>query len=210
MPPVNVSAQLDVLKRRYPGADCALHHDTPFQLLAATILSAQCTDERVNQVTPVLFQKYPTPEALARATPSAIEAIIRSTGFFRQKAKSLLATSRALVERHGGMVPRVMEDLLRLRGVARKTANVVLGVAYGVAEGVVVDTHVRRLSRRLGWTRHEDPVAIERDLMKKIPRTDWIWISHALITHGRALCKAQRPLCADCPLKDLCPSAGKT
>lgn len=198
---------LKELKILYPEADCALRHKNPFQLLMATILSAQCTDERVNQVTPPLFAKYPDAEALARAVPSEVEGIIRSTGFFRQKAKSLILSSRLLMERFDGQVPRAMEDLLTLRGVARKTANVVLGTGYGIAVGVVVDTHVTRLSRRLGFTRKTDPVAIERTLMKMIPRSDWIWISHALITHGRRVCVARAPRCGECSVRPLCPSA---
>jgi endonuclease-3 len=200
---------MDVLLRRlkkyYPDAECALRHAGAFQLLAATILSAQCTDERVNKVTPVLFKRYPTPAALARARVEDVEEVIRSTGFFRQKAKSLVMAARRLVEEFGGRVPRAMKDLLSLRGVARKTASVVLGVAYGLAEGVVVDTHVRRLSRRLGWTRHEDPVKIERDLMRRVPQKEWIWVSHALITHGRGLCRAVNPQCPRCFLRDRCP-----
>jgi len=207
--PTDVPRLLSALHRLYDGADCALRHRNAFELLIATILSAQCTDERVNQVTPVLFKKYPTPAALAGAPLTAIEEIIRSTGFFRQKAKSLSSTARILVDEHGGEVPRTMDALLRLRGVARKTANVVMGNAHGIASGVVVDTHVKRLSRRLGLTRQSDPVKIEKDLMKKIPPSDWIWFSHALITHGRAVCAAQRPRCVDCPVRALCPSAGK-
>lgn len=206
--PTDVPRLLAALHRLYDGADCALRHRNAFELLIATILSAQCTDERVNQVTPGLFKRFPTPDALARASLPAIESLIRSTGFFRQKAKSLSATARTLVSEHGGAVPRTMEALLRLRGVARKTANVVLGNAHGIAAGVVVDTHVKRLSRRLGLTRQTDPVKIEKDLMRKIPTADWIWFSHALITHGRAVCAAQRPRCGACPVRALCPSAG--
>lgn len=201
---------LKILHRLYPNANCALHHRNAFELLMATILSAQCTDERVNRVTPLLFQKYPTPDRLAKAPLTDVESLIRSTGFFRQKAMSLVQTSQALVERHGGRVPNTMEALLRLRGVARKTANVVLGNAFGIASGVVVDTHVRRLSNRLGLTRHQDPVKIERDLVQKIPSSDWVWFSHALITHGRAVCRAQKPLCAGCALRTLCPFSQRT
>jgi endonuclease III len=206
--PDRIPRVLAALKKAYPDADCALHHASPFQLLIATILSAQCTDARVNLVTPVLFKKYPTAEKLAKADLSDVESIIRSTGFYRSKALSLVTTSRLLVEKFGGQVPRRMEDLLSLRGVARKTSNVVLGVCYGIAEGVVVDTHVTRLSNRLGFTRQKDPVKIERDLMGIVPRTDWIWISHALITHGRGTCKAINPQCPSCIVEKLCPKRG--
>jgi endonuclease III len=199
---------LAVLRKTYPEADCALDHKTPFQLLIATILSAQCTDQRVNLVTPVLFKKYPAAEDLAKAPLEDVESIIRSTGFYHSKALSLVTTSRLLVETFGGEVPRVMKDLLTLRGVARKTANVVLGTSYGIAEGVVVDTHVTRLSNRLGFTRQKDPVKIERDLMAIVPKEDWIWISHAFITHGRQVCKAINPQCPACPLEKLCPKRG--
>lgn len=207
--PTNTTAILRGLKKRYPHPQCALTHTTPFQLLIATILSAQCTDERVNQVTPLLFKEFPTAEQLAKAPLPRVESIIRSTGFFRQKAKSLVLSSRLLVDQHGGEVPKTMEELLALRGVARKTANVVLGTAFGIAAGVVVDTHVKRLSKRLGLTSETDPVKVEKDLMKKIPTSDWIWLSHALITHGRQICTAVKPDCAACPLNKLCPSAGK-
>jgi len=205
----NTTAILRGLKKRYPDPHCALTHATPFQLLIATILSAQCTDERVNQVTPLLFKEFPTAEQLAKAPLPRVETIIRSTGFFRQKAKSLVLASRLLMEQHGGKVPRTMEALLALRGVARKTANVVLGTGFGIAAGVVVDTHVKRLSKRLGLTSETDPVKVEKDLMKKVPSSDWIWLSHALITHGRQICTAIKPDCAACPLNKLCPSAGK-
>ena len=204
----DVPRLLAALHRLYDGADCALRHRNAFELLVATILSAQCTDERVNKVTPALFRRYPTPAKMARAPLNDLEELIRSTGFFRQKAKSLSVTAQRLATDHRGEVPRTLEALLALRGVARKTANVVLGNAYGIAPGGVVDTHVGRLSRRLGLTRHTDPVKIEKDLTKKIPTADWIWFSHALITHGRALCLARRPRCGDCPLRALCPSAG--
>ncbi len=201
---------LAALKKAYPAAGCALRHADPFQLLVATILSAQCTDERVNQVTPVLFKKYPGVQALASADVADIERIVRSTGFYRQKAKSISATSRDLVERFGGRVPAAMEDLLTLRGVARKTANVVLGTAYGIPSGIVVDTHVRRLSQRLGFSKNDDPVKIERDMMELVPQKDWIWVSHALIAHGRRFCKAPTPLCGQCPLRPGCPYPAKT
>jgi endonuclease-3 len=203
--PANVPALLSALKKAYPKADCALAHANPFQLLASTILSAQCTDERVNRVTPALFAKFPTPEKLAKASQAHVEQLIRSTGFFRQKAKSLILSSKLIQEEHAGKVPRTMEELIRLRGVARKTANVVLGTGFGIAAGIVVDTHVARLSRRLGLTREKDPVKIERDLMRQVPKNLWIWLSHALIAHGRRVCAALKPNCPACPVKKLCP-----
>jgi endonuclease-3 len=199
-------ALLDGLKREYPDATCALTHQNPFQLLVATILSAQCTDARVNQVTPVLFAAYPDPAAMSRAGQEELEAIIRSTGFYRNKAKSIRAASARLMEAYGGVVPRTMEELLTLPGVARKTANVVLGVGYGIAEGVVVDTHVERLSRRLGLSRGKDPVAIEQELMRALPREEWIGFSHLLIFHGRLTCRARKPACERCVVSALCPS----
>jgi endonuclease-3 len=202
-----VPAILERLKRLYPDANCALEHDSPYQLLAATILSAQCTDARVNLVTPALFAQYPTPAHLARASQAAVEAIIQSTGFFRNKAKNLIGMAQAVVAEHGGVIPRSMAELHALPGVGRKTANVVLGNAFGLNEGVTVDTHVTRLSGLLKLTRHTDPVKIEQDLMKLIPREDWTLISHLLILHGRAVCIARRPRCSDCVLADLCPSA---
>ena len=204
----NTKAIVRVLKKRYPRPHCALAHATPFQLLMATILSAQCTDERVNQVTPALFQEFPTADKMAKAPTGRVEMLIRSTGFFRQKAKSLVTTSRLLMENFGGEVPRDMQSLLSLRGVARKTANVVLGTAYGIAVGIVVDTHVKRLSRRMGLTKETDPVKVERDLIKQIPPADWIWFSHAMITHGRRLCTAAKPDCGNCPLLPHCPLVG--
>lgn len=191
----------------YPNAKCALDHRTPFELLAATILSAQCTDVRVNLVTPALFLKYPTAADLAAAEPETVEELIRSTGFFRNKTKSLLGMAQGLVADHGGQVPREMEALRVLPGVGRKTANVVLGNAFGINDGVVVDTHVTRLSGLLGLTKHTDPEKIERDLMALVPRDDWTMVSHWLIHHGRQVCIARRPQCARCVLKDLCPSA---
>jgi endonuclease-3 len=195
------------LRRAHPDAHCALDHDGPFQLLVATILSAQCTDERVNQVTPALFARFPHPAALAAAEGSVVEEAIRPTGFFRQKARYLQETSRKIVLEHDGRVPADMDTLLTLPGVARKTANVVLGVAFGRATGIVVDTHVRRVSRRLGLTAEIDPVKIERDLMVIVPREAWIDWAHLLIFHGRRLCHARRPDCRHCPLNDLCPAA---
>lgn len=196
------------LRNAYPDARCALDHRDAFELLCATILSAQCTDARVNLVTPILFQRYPTPAALAAARRDDVEEIIRSTGFFRNKTKSLIGMAQALVAEHGGHVPRSMEELRVLPGVGRKTANVVLGNAFGMNEGITVDTHVARVSYRLGLTRHTDPVKIERDLMPLVPREDWALVSHLLIFHGRQVCSARRPRCAECALADLCPSAG--
>jgi endonuclease-3 len=195
------------LRRAYPDAKTALDHRGPFQLLAATILSAQTTDVRVNKVTPVLFAKYPTPEALAEADPADVEQIIKSTGYFRSKTRSLIGMAKALVERFGGKVPDTMEELLTLPGVGRKTANVVLGNAFGKNVGIVVDTHVARLSQRLKLTRQTDPVKIEQDLMLLIPKRDWALFSHLLIFHGRQVCIARKPLCDECVLNDICPSA---
>ncbi len=197
------------LKAAIPDARCALTHSNPFELLVATILSAQCTDERVNLVTPGLFRAYPDAAALARAKPARVEALVRSTGFFRAKTRSLLGMSRALVERHGGKVPPDMDALVELPGVGRKTANVVLGVSFGIASGIVVDTHVTRVAARLGLTGHPDPVRIEQDLMKLVPRREWIRFSHLLIWHGRRTCTARRPDCPGCAVNSLCPSAGK-
>ena len=198
---------LDRLKRAYPDARCALDHGNAFELLVATILSAQTTDVRVNLVTPKLFSRYPNAAALARARPADVEAIIRSTGFFRNKARSIIGMAQAVVADHGGKVPGRMDELLTLPGVGRKTANVVLGNAFGLNEGVVVDTHVARLSRLLGLTRQTDPVKIEQVLMKLFPRDDWALLSHLLIFHGRRVCIARRPKCGECVLADLCPSA---
>ena len=196
------------LKKEYPDARCALDHGDAYQLLVATILSAQCTDARVNLVTPALFARYPKAQVLAAADPAEVEELIRSTGFFRNKTKSLIGMARALVAGHGGAVPRTMEELRVLPGVGRKTANVVLGNAYGINEGVTVDTHVTRLSRLLGLTRHDDPVKIEQDLMQLFPQEEWALLSHLLIFHGRQVCIARRPRCPACVLVDLCPSAG--
>lgn len=198
---------LGKLKGEYPDAHCALDHRTPFELLAATILSAQCTDVRVNLVTPALFAKYPTARDLAAAEPADVEDLVRSTGFFRNKTKSLIGMATALAERHGGEVPRDMEALRVLPGVGRKTANVVLGNAFGINDGVVVDTHVGRLSGLLKLTKHTDPEKIERDLMALIPQDDWTLVSHLLITHGREVCIARRPQCARCVVAKFCPSA---
>ena len=194
------------LKAEYPDAHCALDHRTPYELLAATILSAQCTDVRVNMVTPALFAKYPTARDLAAARPEDVEDLIRSTGFFRNKTKSLIGMATAVAEHHGGEVPRDMDQLRVLPGVGRKTANVVLGNAFGQNDGVVVDTHVTRLSGLLELTRQKDPEKIERDLMVLIPREDWTRVSHLLIYHGRQVCIARRPQCQGCVLAKLCPS----
>ena len=195
------------LRAAYPDARCALDHHTPFELLCATILSAQCTDARVNLVTPVLFARYPTPSALARAKQAEVETVIRSTGFFRNKAKSLIGMAQALVTDHRGEVPRTMAALRTLPGVGRKTANVILGNAYGINEGITVDTHVARLSGLLGLTRHVDPEKIEQELMPLFPRDQWALLSHLLIFHGRRICVARRPRCPECVLSDLCPSS---
>jgi endonuclease III len=196
------------LEAAYPDAHCSLDFASPFQLVIATILSAQCTDKRVNLVTPELFRRWPDPAALAAAQPRDLEAVIRSTGFFRAKAKSILGCARGLVDRHGGEVPRTLEELVRLPGVGRKTANVVLGTAFGIASGVVVDTHVGRITRRLGLTKAGDAVRAERDLVRALPREHWIEFSHRLIEHGRGVCSARRPTCDACPLLDLCPRVG--
>jgi endonuclease-3 len=195
------------LSRTYPDAKTALDHRNAFELLCATILSAQCTDVRVNLVTPHLFARFPTPEALAAAPRADVEEIIKSTGFFRNKTKSLIGMAQALVADHGGEVPRSMAELKDLPGVGRKTANVILGNAYGINEGITVDTHVARLSHRLGFTREEDPVKIERDLMPLFPRKNWALLSHLLIFHGRQVCIARRPRCGECVLNDVCPSS---
>ena len=191
----------------YPDAYCALDYETPVQLLVATILSAQCTDERVNLTTPALFARYPTVEALAAADPLEMEALVRPTGFYRQKARYIRESAARLLAAYGGEVPMAMDDLLTLSGVARKTANVVRGEIYGLADGITVDTHVKRLSGRLGLTTETDPVKVERDLMVIIPRASWIEIAHLLIWHGRRICTARKPACAICPLNDICPSA---
>ncbi|HVR42693.1 MAG TPA: endonuclease III [Thermoanaerobaculia bacterium] len=195
------------LRRMYPRAECALEFRNPYELLAATILSAQSTDARVNLVGKELFRKYPDVEPLARADPAELERDIHSTGFFRSKARSLLGMANALLKDHGGRVPETMEELIELPGVGRKTANVVLGNAFGKAEGVVVDTHVARVSQRLGLTKHADPEKIEVDLMEIIPRKEWVGFSHRMILHGRTICVARKPKCSECLLNDVCPSA---
>jgi len=208
--PERVSEILKRLDQRYPGVTCALHHKSPWELLVATILSAQCTDVRVNMVTPILFKKYPSPSDFAALKPEQLEPDIRSTGFFRNKSKSLVGAAKGVMEKFNGQVPDTMEELLTLPGVARKTANVVLGTWFKKAVGVVVDTHVQRISRRLELTRSEDPKDIERDLMKVLPQAKWIEFSHQIIHHGRALCIARKPKCAECPLENICHAADKT
>jgi len=193
------------LDREYPDAQCALHFENPYQLLVATILSAQCTDRRVNMVTPQLFTRYPTPEDLAQADEKKLQELIRSTGFFRNKAKNLVGAAQGIVAEFEGKVPESMEKMVELPGVARKTANVVLGTGFGITSGIVVDTHVKRLSHRLGMTTHKDPNKIEQDLMGQIPEHHWIGFSHQLIHHGRRICKSRRPNCEACVLANLCP-----
>ena len=194
------------LKKAYPDAHCALNHTNPFELLIATILSAQCTDERVNIVTADLFRKYRGPEDFVKVSQQELERDIHSTGFFRNKAKNIKAASQRLIEVYGGEIPRTMEEILTLGGVARKTGNVVLGNAFGIASGVVVDTHVSRLSQRLGLTEQKTPEKIERDLQDLVPKKDWVMFSHWLIFHGRRICQARKPKCRECVLADLCPS----
>ena len=192
----------------YPESKCALIHASPYQLLVATILSAQCTDLRVNLVTPALFEKYADPEALANSNPAELEALIHSTGFFRAKAKNLRAMAEAVTQLHDGEIPRSIESLVALPGVGRKTANVVLGNAFNRPDGVVVDTHVKRLSNRLGLTRRNDPVGIERELNAIVPRSEWVDLSHRLIDHGRKVCIARKPRCESCQLERFCPKVG--
>jgi endonuclease-3 len=208
--PKRVNEILKRLNARYPGATCALHHKNAWELLVATILSAQCTDVRVNMVTPELFALYPTPESLAKQKPEAIEPIIKSTGFFRNKAKSIVGAAKAITEQFGSKVPQTMAELLTVPGAARKTANVVLGTWYRVAEGVVVDTHVHRISRRWELTKADDAKNIEQDLMRVIPKPKWIDFSHQVIHHGRQLCIARKPKCVECPLENICHAADKT
>ncbi len=196
------------LSREYPEVDCALHYDSPVQLLVATILSAQCTDEQVNKVTPALFKKFPDAQSLASARQSSLEKAIKSTGFFRNKAKNIKACCAKLVEDFDGEVPEQIEDLVGLPGVGRKTANVVLGTAFRIASGVVVDTHVKRLSNRMGLTKESDPVRIEQDLMQVIPKKEWIDFSHRMIRHGRKVCNARKPNCEECTVEKWCPRIG--
>jgi len=208
--PERVAALLERLDQGYPGATCALKHNSAWELLVATILSAQCTDVRVNMVTPILFQKYPTAKHFAALKPEELEPDIRSTGFFRNKSKSLVGSAKKMVDEFRGEVPDEMDKLLAMPGVARKTANVVLGTWFHQAVGVVVDTHVQRISRRLELTRNDDPKAIEKDLMKVLPRAKWIDFSHQIIHHGRAVCIARKPRCVQCSLENLCHAADKT
>ena len=202
-----IFAALDQL---FPQAECALLHQNPFQLLVATILSAQCTDERVNKVTPGLFAKYPTPQDFAALRPEVLEEDIRSTGFFRNKARSIVGTAKKIVEDFGGQVPQTMEELLPLPGVARKTANVVLGTAYGIPSGVVVDTHVFRIAHRLKLSTQKTPEKVEQDLMRIVPQERWISFAHQMIWFGRKICQARKPLCASCPIEAICDSPDKT
>lgn len=197
------------LRREFPESRTALKFETPFQVLVATILAAQCTDERVNKITPGLFRKYPTAEAFASADREDLENEIRSTGFFRNKAKSILGAAKRIVEDFGGRVPDTMAELVTLPGVARKTANIVLSAGYGKAEGIAVDTHVRRLAGRLGLSRESDPEKIERDLIRIVPREDWLDLNSMLVDHGRKTCRARKPDCPACPIRHLCPSANK-
>jgi endonuclease-3 len=208
--PKRVAAILDVLRKTYPGVVCALNHRSAWELTVATILSAQCTDVRVNLVTPALFKAFPTPKAMAAASLPELEELIRTTGFFRNKAKSIKGAAKVVVEEFGGKVPQTMEEILRLPGVARKTGNVVLGSWFKISSGVVVDTHVMRLSRRLELTTQTAPEKVEQDLMKIIPKDRWIDFSHELIHHGRQICIARKPRCADCTLEKLCNSSDKT
>lgn len=208
--PAYVAEVIARLRLAYPDAHCALDYDTPIQLLVATILSAQCTDERVNLTTPALFARFPTAEALAGADQSEMEELVRPTGFYRQKARYIRESAQMVLHEYGGEVPQAMDDLLRLPGVARKTANVVRGEVYGLADGITVDTHVKRLSGRLGFTAETDPVKVERDLMAIIPHESRIEIAHLLIWHGRAVCKARKPDCASCVLNDICPVSSVT
>jgi len=208
--PQRVRVILQKLDEGYPDVNCALDHETPFQLLISTILSAQCTDETVNKVTKTLFVKYRTPKDFAYANPAELEQDIRPTGFFRNKTKSIMGAGKKIAEEFGGEVPRTMDELVTLPGVARKTANVVLGTAFGIAAGVVVDTHVTRLSNRLDLSRNSDPKKIEQDLMPIIPQERWVLFSHQLIWHGRKVCQARKPKCAECNLESLCYAKDKT
>lgn len=209
MPPAKdrIGKIIRILRREYPQSRTALEYQSPLQILVATILAAQCTDERVNQVTPALFRKYTTAAAFAAADRAELEAEIRPTGFFRNKAKNIIGAARKIVEEFGGRVPSNMADLITLPGVARKTANIVLSSGYGIAEGIAVDTHVKRLSGRLGLSRRVDPEKIELDLLKFVPKKDWLDFNYMLVNHGRKICQARKPRCPECPLRHLCPSA---
>ena len=208
--PERVAAILRALDEAYPEAECALTHRTPWELLVATILSAQCTDVRVNMVTPELFRRFPTPAAMARAKQAEIEALIRTTGFFRNKAKSIVGAAKKVTEEFGGKVPETLAELTTIPGAARKTANVVLGVSFGKAEGVVVDTHVFRIARRLGLAKGDTPQKVEQELMQVLPQDHWIRFSHQIIHHGRKVCLARKPKCSACSLEPLCRSKDKT
>jgi endonuclease III len=205
--PAEIAETFKGLRKMHPDAHCELDHTDAFQLLCATVLSAQTTDVAVNKATPKLFARFPDARAMAAADPHDVETLVGSLGFFRMKTRSLIGLAKALVESHGGQVPKTMAELVKLPGVGRKTANVVLGVAFHAPEGVVVDTHVQRISQRLGWTKHDDPGKIELDLCKKLPRADWDLVSHLLIFHGRRICIAAKPKCAECGVSALCPSA---
>jgi endonuclease-3 len=205
--PALVTTTYAKLRERHADAHCELDHESPFQLILATVLSAQSTDVMVNKITPELFERWPTPKALANAEPTEVERVLSKIGMFRQKTKNVIGLSKRLLEEHQGEVPRTLDELVKLPGVGRKTANVVLGVAFGTPEGVVVDTHVQRISQRLGWTKHSEPQDIERDLMALFPRSDWDMLSHTLIFHGRRVCAARKPACAACPVTAECPSA---
>jgi endonuclease-3 len=204
-----VAAILEKLDEMYPNVTCALYHRNPWELLVATILSAQCTDKRVNEVTPGLFEKYPTPKDFAAVKPEVLAVDIRSTGFFNNKAKSVVGAAKMIVGQFGGKVPQTLEELIAVPGAARKTANVVLGTGYGIASGVVVDTHVLRVSKRLDLTKNTDPVKVEQDLIKIIPQERWILFSHQVIHHGRALCVARKPKCEECKLNSICYASDK-
>ena len=208
--PERVAAILKGLDEAYPEAECALSHRSPWELLVATILSAQCTDARVNMVTPELFRRFPTPAAMAKAKPAELEALIRSTGFFRNKAKSILGAAQKITKEFGGKVPETLTELITVPGAARKTANVVLGVCFGKAEGVVVDTHVLRIARRLGLAKGDTPQKVEQELMRVLPQERWIRFSHQIIHHGRAVCDARKPKCSACNLEPLCRAKDKT
>jgi endonuclease-3 len=208
--PARLQKIFAALDARFPQAECALHHENPFQLLVATILSAQCTDERVNKVTPELFRKFPAPQDYVGLPQDELERVIHSTGFFRNKAKSIIGAATKIVQEFGGLTPQTMEELLTLPGVARKTANVVLGTGFGISSGVVVDTHVFRITHRLKLTAEKTPEKVEQDLMKLLPQNRWVSFSHQLIWFGRKICVARNPLCAECPLQETCDAPDKT
>jgi endonuclease-3 len=205
--PALVATTYAKLRERHSDAHCELDHQNAFQLILATVLSAQSTDVMVNKITPELFKRWPTPKTLANADPAQVEQVLSKIGMFRQKTKNVIGLSKRLIERHGGQVPHTLAELVELPGVGRKTANVVLGVAFGTPEGVVVDTHVQRISQRLGWTKHDEPIAIEQDLMTLFPQSEWDMLSHTLIFHGRRICTARKPACSACPVTAECPSA---